>query len=75
MRYPYYAKSISVAEIYDFILHTARKEKLEKLQDQERKYKADFRKTIENKVTEIMNNVEKSRLELEPMNKIQRSIV
>lgn len=53
----------------------ANKEKLEKLHEQERKFKAKFREDVENKVTKFVNNVEATRCKFDPMNKIQRTIV
>nr|XP_039271034.1 sperm-associated antigen 7 homolog isoform X1 [Styela clava] len=53
----------------------ANKKKLEKLQDEERKGKAKFRKDTEDRISKFINDVDKTRLKFEPMNKIQRTIV
>lgn len=51
------------------------REKLEKLQEEERKQKAKFRKSIENRISKFVNDAEKTRYQFEAMEKVQRTIV
>ena len=54
---------------------TERKKQMEKLQQEDRKRKTEFRTKIEKEVNEFINDSSKTRQKYEPMDKICRSIV